>query len=229
MLGKLQMAEYRAGTSRLALPELVLVQNRDGSLGFGGRALLTGPLPGGMARNLALPLDGIWSPRGGLAVWRRCIDLRFDELGYANLTLTNRQLLVCPGPGGAILRADAGGVKLAAGAPSLNVAGRLGTTPIRIASGAVGFAMPGSLSARSLNITLGPAANATDVPDQQPLGARRPGYRRAVRRYRSADRRGAARYRRCWRELALRERRADPDRRRVPAGRPRGSKTASNR
>ena len=161
MLGKLQMAEYRAGTNRLALPELVLVQNRDGSLGFGGRALLTGPLPGGIARNLALPLDGIWSPRGGLAVWRRCIDLRFDELGFANLTLTNRQLLVCPGPGGAILRADAGGVKLAAGAPSLNVAGRLGTTPIRIASGAVGFAMPGSLSARSLNITLGPAANAT--------------------------------------------------------------------
>lgn len=162
LLGHLRMADYRAGDSRLALPELVLVQNRDGSIGFAGSAFLTGKLPGGSARNLVLPLDGTWSARAGLAAWRGCIDLRYDELGYANLILTNRKLVVCPRPGGAILRYDRGGVKLAAGAASLNVAGRLGTTPIRIASGPVGFAMPGALSARSLNVSLGPVASATD-------------------------------------------------------------------
>ncbi len=162
MLGRVRMADYRAGTGRLALPELMVVQNREGGIGFSGTALLSGPLPGGMARNLVLPIDGNWSPRGGLAAGRKCLNLRYDELGYANLVLTNKRLLVCPGPGGAILRADASGVKLAAGAASLNVSGRLGTTPIRIASGPVGFAMPGQLAARSLNISLGPVGQSTD-------------------------------------------------------------------
>ncbi len=163
MLGRMRMAEYRAGNGRLALPELVVVQSPGGGIGFSGTALLSGPLPGGMARGLVLPLDGNWSPGGGLAAGRKCLDLRYEALGYANLVLTNKRLLVCPGPGGAILRADGSGVKLAAGAPSLNVSGRLGSTPIRIASGPVGFAMPGQLAARSLKISLGPAGRSTDL------------------------------------------------------------------
>ena len=162
VLGRLRMTEYRAGTGRLALPELVLAQTRDGSIGFSGRAILSGPLPGGSAQNLLLPLDGNWSARSGLAAWRRCTDLRFDKLAYANLTIDSRRLLVCPGPGGAIVRADGKGFRIAAGAPSLNISGRLGVTPIRIKSGPVGFAMPGTLAARSLNISLGPVARSTD-------------------------------------------------------------------
>ena len=158
---RMTMAEYRAGAGKLAFPELLVVQAPGGALGFAGEARLSGPLPGGAAQNLSVPLDGNWSSARGLSLWRGCTPLHFDSLRFANLTLEKRGLTVCPGPDGAILRSDARGTRIAAGAPSLNVAGRLGVTPIRIASGAVGFAYPGTLAAKRLDISLGPQATAT--------------------------------------------------------------------
>lgn len=155
------MADYAAGTARLALPRLTVVQLADGSLGFSGEARLSGALPGGHAGNLHLPLDGNWSSRAGLSAWRTCTTVRFDRLALANLSLERRALLLCPQPGGAILRADDRGTRIAAGTPSLDLAGRLGETPVRITSGPVGFAVPGVLAARSLDVALGPAATAS--------------------------------------------------------------------
>ena len=160
MLGRFRMPEYRAGDSKLALPELVLVMRPNGTLGFSGTAIASGKLPGGFARGLTVPLDGNWSARGGLAAGRRCLPLTFDSLTLANLTIDSRRLTLCPANGSAILRSDARGVRFAAGAPSLNVTGRLGSTPIRIASGPVGFAIPGALAASKLDIVLGPESSA---------------------------------------------------------------------
>ncbi|MFX6994823.1 hypothetical protein ABTH99_18390, partial [Acinetobacter baumannii] len=42
-----------------------------------------------------------------------------------------------------------------------DLTGRLGGTPVRIASGPLGIAAPGMLYARALDITLGPAASAS--------------------------------------------------------------------
>lgn len=152
---RLTMADYRAGPARLAVPQLVVAQAPGGALGFSGRAVLSGPLPGGAASNLAVPIDGNWSSAGGLAVWRRCTEIGFDRLALANLTIERRSMTLCPQPGGAIVRSGPGGLRIAAGATRLDLAGRLGTTPIRIASGPVGFAMPGALSARSVEVSLG--------------------------------------------------------------------------
>jgi hypothetical protein len=157
---RLAMAEYAADGARLAIPRLVLVSSGE-SLGFSGRAIASGRLPGGETRNLTLPLAGNWSSEGGLNLWRQCIDLRFDALRLANLTLERRGLRLCPAPGGAIVRYGDGGLRIAAGAPSLDVAGRLGETPIAIRSGAVGIAYPGAISARRMVISLGPRDTAT--------------------------------------------------------------------
>ncbi len=157
----LSMAEYRAGPSRIALPRLVIAQTTNGALGFSGTAIASGPLPGGWAENLVVPIDGNRSPRGVLALWRRCTTVQFDALAYADLALERRSLLLCPGPGGAMVRSDGTGLRVALGTPSLDLAGRLGETPIRIASGPVGLAVPGALFARSLDIVLGPEPNAT--------------------------------------------------------------------
>jgi hypothetical protein len=157
---RLAMAEYAAEGARLAIPSLALVSTGE-DLGFSGNAVATGRLPGGEARNLRLPLSGNWSSAGGLNLWRRCIDLRFDALRLANLTLERRGLRLCPARGAAIVRYGASGLRVAAGAPSLDVAGRLGETPIAIRSGAVGIAYPGAISARRMVITLGPRDTAT--------------------------------------------------------------------
>ncbi len=158
---RMTMADYAAGSARLALPELVLALGGNRSLGFAGRAVLSGPLPGGSARGLVLPLDGTWSAARGLSAWRRCTAISFDALTYANLTLDRRALTLCSGPGGAILRADASGVRLAAGAPSLALSGRIGATPLRLSSGPIGFAIPGAVAARAVDVSLGPPATAT--------------------------------------------------------------------
>ena len=159
-VGRLAMAEYSARGGRLAIPQLIVVQLANGALGYSGVARMSGALPGGSAQNLVIPLDGNWSSAGGLAAWRGCVPVQFDRLAYANLTLEKRGLTLCPTRNGAMLRVDRKGTRFAAGVAALNVAGRLGNTPIRIASGPVGFAIPGALAAKRLDILLGPVANA---------------------------------------------------------------------
>ena len=158
---RVTMAEYRAGSSALALPRLTLVQGSDGSLGFVGEARASGALPGGLAQNLVVPLDGSLGVDGTLALLRRCTAIAFDRLTLASLTLERRGLTLCPQRGRPIVRYAQGGLSIAAGAPSLNLSGRLGQTAIRLASGPVGFAYPGTLSAARVDVALGPAATAS--------------------------------------------------------------------
>jgi hypothetical protein len=161
LLTRMTMPEYRAGDASVALPRLTLVQLANGALGFAGEARLSGALPGGRAENLQVPLEGNWSRARGLSAWRECTALRFDRLELANLAIERRGLALCPPRGGAILAATPDGTRIAAGAPSLDVAGRLGATPIRIRSGPMAFAWPGTLTARALDVELGPATTAS--------------------------------------------------------------------
>lgn len=158
---RVTMAPYTAGTARIELPSLVVVQPRAGGLGFSGEARLSGALPGGVAENLVLPLQGNWSSRGGFALWRQCTTLRFGRLAFAELSFERRNLTLCPPRGGAIVRSDSRGTRIAAGATSLDLVGSLGRTPIHIRSGAVGVAVPGVLTARAVDVALGPPATAS--------------------------------------------------------------------
>ena len=155
---RLTMAQYRAGDAAIALPRLVVVWRADGAVGLGGRALISGALPDGRVERLVLPIDGNWNPRRGLALWRGCTLLRFDSLRYASLTLDGRALTLCPGAGGAIVVSGPNGTRLAAGVPRLALSGRIGETPILLRSAAVGFAWPGGLAARDVDVTLGPVS-----------------------------------------------------------------------
>ncbi len=156
MEARLRMAEYRAGDSAVALPDLRVVQLPRGQLGFAGRAIVSGALPGGEVRALNIPIDGNWSQRGGLAMWRGCTPVSFDALSIGSLTLTGRGLTLCPGRSRAIVRSDAGGLRIAAGTAGVNLAGTIGTTPIRLRSGAIGAAWPGALALRNLDVSMGP-------------------------------------------------------------------------
>lgn len=158
---RVAMAEYRAGSSALALPRLTIAQAPNGALGFAGEARASGALPGGATRNLIVPLDGSVATNGAFALFRRCTPIAFDRLAFASLTLERRGLTLCPQRGLPIVRYAGGALSVAVGAPSLDLAGRLGQTPIRLASGPVGFAYPGTLSASQVDVALGPAATAS--------------------------------------------------------------------
>ncbi len=152
---RLAMADYRAKDAAVALPELVIVRRANGAAGLAGRAVLSGAVPGGRIDRLVVPIDGTWSGTRGLALWRRCTPLRFDSLRYANLTLDAKTLTLCPGPGGAIMTSGKGATRFAAGTAALALSGRLGKTPIQLRSAAVGFAWPGALIARKVDVALG--------------------------------------------------------------------------
>jgi hypothetical protein len=156
-----RMAEYRAGDARLAVPDLRVRQGRGGALALTGRIEASGALPGGYAEALRLPLDGTISPAGAVNLWAGCTDLEFRRLRLSNLSLDGPSLTLCPPSGSAILAYDARGLRLAAGAPSLQLRGNLEETPIRLASGPVGIAWPGALSARAIAVELGEPASAT--------------------------------------------------------------------
>lgn len=159
---RLTMAPYEAGSSRLAIPQLMVAQGSGGALGFSGRIEASGQLPGGSAQGLRLPVSGRWQPGGELVLWRECAAIGFDRLVLANLRFEKRDVTLCPPRGGAIVRNGAGGLRVAAGAPSLDLAGYLGETPIRLATGPIGFAYPGVLKARAVAVSLGPPATASE-------------------------------------------------------------------
>lgn len=158
---QLSMAEYAAGPSRLAIPELALMRRADGVLGFAGQIKASGAFPGGKAEGLLLPLSGNWSPSAGLALWNECADLRFEALQVANLSFGRHHLKLCPAPGVPIVRYGSGGLRVAAGAPSLQLAGYLGETPIALKTGAIGIAYPGAVTAKQVLVSLGPADTAS--------------------------------------------------------------------
>lgn len=153
---RLTMAPYVADDASLAIPNFIAVRRGNGAIGFSGQVLASGPLPGGEAQGLRLPISGNFSPAGTLSVWRQCTEVTFERLQLANLTLGRQGLTLCPPRGGPILLQDAGGLRIAAGVPSLELAGTLGESPISISSGPIGLAWPGVLSARDLSIKLGP-------------------------------------------------------------------------
>lgn len=158
----LRLAPYREGDSLLEIPQMSLVQRGDGALGFAGEVLASGPLPGGAVRGLRLPVSGNLGAGGALSVWRGCTPVRFESLALADLALDRRALTLCPPSGRAIVQSGPRGWSLAAGVPALELAGRLGETPIRLSSGPVGFAWPGNVSARQVRVSLGPADTATE-------------------------------------------------------------------
>ncbi|KQM19092.1 intermembrane phospholipid transport protein YdbH family protein [Novosphingobium sp. Leaf2] len=162
---RVSMADYRAGDASIGVPRLALIQDRQGALGFTGQVLLSGALPGGAGRNVLIPLDGRWAADDTLAVWAKCTPVSFDALRFSSLTIDRRTLTICPARGGAILQGRPYALHIAAGAPSLDVSGRLGQTPIRVSSGPLGFALggsqPGVLKAGGVKVALGPERTAS--------------------------------------------------------------------
>lgn len=156
---RMTMQDYRAGDSSLALREMRLLQGRGGELSLSGRALASGPVPGGMVTGLEVPIDAVVSAGGNLAMWRGCRDVRFESLSLASLSLGRQSLTLCPQAGGPIQRHDANGPQFAAGTQRLQLAGTLADTPITIATGPVAMAWPGTLLAHDIAIDLGPHDN----------------------------------------------------------------------
>ena len=158
---ELSMAPYEADDARLAVPALSITQDSGGALTFDGELLATGAIPGGRARDLLVPLSGRWSTGSGIALWDDCTRLQFASLEISTLVLDDQALTLCPPRGRSIVSQGPRGLSIAAGTDSLDLRGRLGSTPVAIVSGPVGLAFPGVITASDVAVALGPAETAT--------------------------------------------------------------------
>ncbi|MEL0252371.1 MAG: hypothetical protein VW935_10555, partial [Novosphingobium sp.] len=162
-LFRLTMEPWRAAGGVLAIPEMMIAQVGDGSLGFSGLAQVSGAIPGGSVRNLVLPVNGAYGASGELALWKRCVTARFERLELGQMAVDGNALQLCPPGGSAIVRNGDGGLRIAAGTPALDLTGSLGETQVAVRTGPVGFSWPGVLKASAVEVDLGPTATATHL------------------------------------------------------------------
>ncbi|MGB5484634.1 intermembrane phospholipid transport protein YdbH family protein, partial [Parasphingorhabdus sp.] len=127
-----------------------------------GRILLTGPLGDGQITGLQVPITGNVGRNGNFALFRQCVNLQFASLRTASLRAGPTSARFCP-QGNAIVSGSRSGVNVAANAPSLNLDGFLGRTPLSISSGALGFSMANGLKAQNVGIRLGTPGSMTKL------------------------------------------------------------------
>lgn len=156
--GRLRLAEYGTANARLSLPELNFRPARGGT-SLTGRARMTGPLFGGYVTGLDLPVEGLWSTAGQLALWNACQTIGFEGFRLSSLDLARDRLRVCP-TAGSLLTVGGGGARANARVVAPDLAGQLGTTPISIASDAVDVTLQG-FAADALKVRLGTADSRT--------------------------------------------------------------------
>ena len=151
---RLAMADYRAGTDRIAIPRLSVRQNSYGRIGFDGLVTASGSLPGGGVSDLTVPLEGGWSNTSGLALGRRCAPVRFAALSLSGLALKGRAIKLCPDRGAPML-SYRGGLNLAARTDALELAGTLGESPARISADRVLLRYPAPFAIEGLTARIG--------------------------------------------------------------------------
>jgi hypothetical protein len=156
---RMAMAEYRAGEDALAIPRMEARRDPSGRIAFNAMVRAEGAIPGGSMRGLVLPLEGTWSPEGGLAIGRRCTDVRLASLSYYDLALTGSTYSICP-VGGAPIASYSDSFRLAARTDDLALTGQLAETPARIAATSATIAYPGAFRIDELDAVIGPADNA---------------------------------------------------------------------
>lgn len=154
-LFRLTMAPWRAGADSLAIPELMVAQVADGSLGFSGLARVSGAIPGGTVQNLELPLAGSLDARGQLALWKRCTRPRFERISLGTAVFDRAAIDLCPSHGAAIVESGGNGLRLAARADNLALTGRVGESPLVLSTGALNLGYPGTLRAAGVDVRLG--------------------------------------------------------------------------
>lgn len=161
--GVLSIPDWQAGGARLVAPQLatrITLTGPRGEMRVTGDALLSGPVGGGGVRDLALPLDLLFSWGDGFAVTNAsnaCLPTRFASLTLPGIDLQNGAVQVCP-VGGAFFRVSArdalsGGFTIA----NLDLAGHMAGEPdqlTRIAASSVSGRFSGSGARTLLDLTI---------------------------------------------------------------------------
>ncbi|MFM7402527.1 MAG: YdbH domain-containing protein [Erythrobacter sp.] len=151
---RLAMADYAVGSDRITIPRLAVRSTPGGTLAFDGLAEASGSLPGGGVKDLAVPLEGTWSAKGGLALGNRCTLLRFSNLKLSGLALAGQQITLCP-EGKSPILAFGKTMRFAARSGPLRLSGNLDGSPARLAADRVVLRYPQPFVLDNVDVRIG--------------------------------------------------------------------------
>jgi hypothetical protein len=135
MSGVAHFAPYAVQGSRLAMAPIRFAAGRDGSTQVSMLAQVDGAFPDGRVRGLRLPISATLSPNGGFTMGRGCVVVSVDYLKFRVLELGRTRLPVCADGQPSIIAQNPGGpLRIGARVNGLNLAGRLGQTPLRVSA-----------------------------------------------------------------------------------------------
>ncbi|MDX3911002.1 MAG: YdbH domain-containing protein [Sphingobium sp.] len=146
--GQLFIDPYAASGARLALEPVRFSAGQGGATRFATAIRLDGPLNGGSLRGLTFPIEGQVAANGALSVNRRCAPLGLTSMTFGSLSLGATRATLCP-DGGALLAYGPQGLSGGARIAKLNIAGKLGSSPMRLTADT----MRGSLASRSFDLS----------------------------------------------------------------------------
>ncbi|MEH6756394.1 MAG: YdbH domain-containing protein [Parasphingorhabdus sp.] len=152
--GNINMATYQSGSAKLNIPGLRFSPASGGGTNIDGRVILSGPLADGQLTGLQIPISGQFG-QNGFALFRKCVDLQFASLRAASFIAGPTTARLCPDGGRAMVSSNGSGVNIAALAPSFNLKGTMGGTPLSLSSGALGFSITKGITAQNISLRMG--------------------------------------------------------------------------
>jgi hypothetical protein len=158
------VAPWQAGDAAITVPRLHLAQH-DGRVEMEGQVLVSGAVPGGAVRDLALPLGGDWSAKGGLVLGRACAPVRFGGISAGALELSAGEVTLCPpettpGAGRAMLAVNGQAIHWGVTTQAVVLAGTLSGEAVHLASGPLSVGER-QADLRDLTLALGSGADTT--------------------------------------------------------------------
>ncbi len=167
---RLEMEEYSAGADRLAVPQLLVRSQADGSIAFDGFVTASGAIPGGTINSLAVPLKGAVSSNGQIAVGQQCTPVRFAQLSYFDLALDGQAVNVCPQAGQPIVAYDET-LRIGAQTGELAIEGDIAGSPLMITTANTRLSYPGEFALAGLSAVIGEQDNAVRLTAAEFQGA----------------------------------------------------------
>ena len=153
-----RIAPMTAGGARLAFGVIRFTAAAGGETRIDTLATLDGPIPDGRVEGLVLPISGRVDGRGGFVFGEGCVASRFRLLRVGTLALGPTPLPLCPTGRALIWKAPGGTVRGGAELRNPRFAGRLGETPLSLASSRLRFGLDGpNFTSSDLAVRLGRA------------------------------------------------------------------------
>ncbi len=133
--GLANLEPYQTAGARLVLAPVRFSGAPNGLLRFATTADLSGPLAGGRIERLTVPLAGVVTPIGALALNGGCSRVGADRIDIAGFRVGKSAIDLCSRPGAPLLSAGPDGLRGTIRMPGLILRGTSGNSPLAVNSG----------------------------------------------------------------------------------------------